>query len=1559
MKNILLLSTIMMILVTGFSQTPGMIIKPAMAPGNSVLDPDLDGYVSAKTDGVQLGFTIPPDNDVLQSEIPYVPIIKPDPTADLLRGPVGGFIEIVGVDAAGNNAIMIYSDGSCILFRFRLGGYAPNTKSYSLLLDTDQKFGFTGINADPNAVVGNAGFEAEIVLSTNFSVDVYNVNGLSSNGVLVKSYSYDTNCQKSMAVSTAGGDPDYFYDFYVKESDVSSLFTGSTPLRIVGLTTMNNMPAIGNNALSDVGGNNTGSNPDAIFEELIEAQTPTAPGGEVLDRTACPTIDPVISTATEITGSSTEPSGTNIKVYVYQSNGVILIGNGTTLTIGTSWSINVSALGLPGGTLVKDYVVKATATAIGKGTSYDNCSIKTVTSCISPTAIPTALEVTKISGSKGYDIALSVDRPIGTLVYLYTSNYSLRTVSDLKNGVTNPFLTTTSPQTFSFECQTGNCFGSDVYYFRYEEPNYCISPYYVSCDYATGGTANTPSITTSTITTSTTVISGTGTQASSQILLYADGNQIASTTSSTTAPYSWSIPVSGLSICQVLTARQIVSGKCISNPTTGITVSRTAYKPVITSGGCNVTPPTTISGYSTEIGSIVTLYRTSPSTTTLGTCLVQPDGSWSISGLTLATGNVLTATVSSGACLTASANSDPITILTQTNILDYTLEIDNPLETANTITGSIVGGTYPVTLIVYIDQTQIGSGVTVTGAGTWEVSVPTSELYIGGTIQVSLTSASNCESSLSLISGTVECVPPSTAIYTSDTYLSCYGNAGSITLPTSQSGIVYQLVNSTGQGVGPSSIGTGSGITLYTNVLTADLLDIYVKTYKIGYSTCTVTSSDPINFKPELATPSLTLASTSISVEKGTTTSVDLPYLLKSTSPSADTYTIDYSVAANHAGFNDITTEMLIPLSPQDITLSVPIYVPVGTYTGTIIVYSNAPEVECSQSYGFTLTVYSGNTAPTISLDPANVNICSGSSASLNVTASSSSAISYQWQSSSTYTGTYTDVSTGTGGTTTNYITTTLTSTTFFRVIVTNSIGSTISHISTVTVSPVPGAAGILTGVSTICSGESDVPYSISTISAVTSYNWSYSGAEVVINGTNNSITMSFSPDATSGTLSVAGTNSCGGGTKSEKIITVHSTPDISSITTTSCSGTAFAVTPVDGINGTVPPGTTYSWDTPVITGGMTGGISGSGLSTIGGTLVNITSSTQTATYTVTPTAESCTGNTFTITVSVNPQINLTATPIAALCNGGSTGRIDLILSGGTPSYSYLWTGPDSFTATTQNLSGLKAGTYNLTVTDSRSCISTTSATVNQPDETDLKTDLTNVSCHGGSTGEIALTVTGGTNPYTYLWNDGSSAQNRTGLIAGTFSVSVIDANECNQTLSGITITQPDDITISGSKTNLACYGELTGAINITVTGGTLPYAYDWEDITGANNDEDRSDLTAGTYQIIVTDAHDCKAIASYTITQPSMLSLSTTITNDTCPDAAKGAINLTISGGTREYTYDWTDLSTPAEPEDRTDLTAKSYTVNVTDSNGCEATTTATIININPNPVTPGTISK
>jgi hypothetical protein len=246
-----------------------------------------------------------------------------------------------------------------------------------------------------------------------------------------------------------------------------------------------------------------------------------------------------------------------------------------------------------------------------------------------------------------------------------------------------------------------------------------------------------------------------------------------------------------------------------------------------------------------------------------------------------------------------------------------------------------------------------------------------------------------------------------------------------------------------------------------------------------------------------------------------------------------------------------------------------------------------------------------------------------------------------------------------------------------------------------------------------------------------------------------------------------------------------------------------------------------------------------------------------------------------------------------------------------------------------------------------------------------------NALCNGGL-GSIDLMVTGGTSPYSFSWSDlpGSpDPEDRAALGAGSYTVTVTDNNGCTKT-SSATITQPSAALIIGSMvTPINCNGNSNGAINITVTGGTPGYTYDWVDIPGTSNQEDRSGLSAGTYSVQVTDANGCTANQSFTLTQPSLITNSVSVTNPTCPanaqqNNANGAIDLTVSGGSGGYTYSWTASNGGIIPggqannQDLTLLVAGTYTVLVTDSNGCTLTTAVTLINNNPNPVQPPSIN-
>jgi hypothetical protein len=311
--------------------------------------------------------------------------------------------------------------------------------------------------------------------------------------------------------------------------------------------------------------------------------------------------------------------------------------------------------------------------------------------------------------------------------------------------------------------------------------------------------------------------------------------------------------------------------------------------------------------------------------------------------------------------------------------------------------------------------------------------------------------------------------------------------------------------------------------------------------------------------------------------------------------------------------------------------------------------------------------------------------------------------------------------------------------------------------------------------------------------------------------------------------------------------------------------------------------------------------------------------------YSVTATdANGCTGTASTNISNPNaPTATLSAT--AVTCNGGNNGAVSMTVSGGVAPYTFAW----SNGATTQNISGLTAGTYSATVTDANNCAFNASANVSQPAAIALTgANITNVSCFGGNNGAIDISVGGGTAPYSYSWSNGATTQDVTGLIAGTYSGTITDANGCTASAAA-PVTEPSEIQLTGANlTNVSCFGGNDGALDITIGGGTAPYSYSWSN--GATT-EDISDLTAGTYSGTITDANGCTFTGGAPITEPAAaLNVTATVTPSTGND---GAIDVTVSGGTAPYTFNW---SNGATTEDISGLAPGIYSGTITDANGC-----------------------
>jgi gliding motility-associated-like protein len=326
-------------------------------------------------------------------------------------------------------------------------------------------------------------------------------------------------------------------------------------------------------------------------------------------------------------------------------------------------------------------------------------------------------------------------------------------------------------------------------------------------------------------------------------------------------------------------------------------------------------------------------------------------------------------------------------------------------------------------------------------------------------------------------------------------------------------------------------------------------------------------------------------------------------------------------------------------------------------------------------------------------------------------------------------------------------------------------------------------------------------------------------------------------------------------------------------------------------------------------------------------------SSLAAGTYTVTVTdANSCTAtNSFTVTQPTAISINEVVSDVN--CFGQSTGAIDLTATGGTGVLTYAW----SNSATTEDISSLAAGAYTVTVADANSCTATNSFTVTQPTAINIGEVVSNVNCFGQSNGAINITATGGTGVLTYAWSNSATTEDISSLAAGTYTVTVTDANSCTATNS-FTVTQPTAISINEVVSNVNCFGQSNGAINITATGGAGVLTYAW---SNSATTEDISSLAAGAYTVTVTDANSCTATNSFTVTQPTAISINEVVSNVNCFGQSNGAINITVTGGTPNYQYLW---SNTAVTQDIASLSAGTFTVTVTDDNLCISSSSYTV---------------
>ncbi len=335
-------------------------------------------------------------------------------------------------------------------------------------------------------------------------------------------------------------------------------------------------------------------------------------------------------------------------------------------------------------------------------------------------------------------------------------------------------------------------------------------------------------------------------------------------------------------------------------------------------------------------------------------------------------------------------------------------------------------------------------------------------------------------------------------------------------------------------------------------------------------------------------------------------------------------------------------------------------------------------------------------------------------------------------------------------------------------------------------------------------------------------------------------------------------------------------------------------------------------------------------LSATTGQIVNATPLTTT-TYIINGTDGSgCSGST-TITVNVDP-LNATTTSTNESC-GQSNGSATVLPSGTcTEGFTYLWnTVPQQSTSTAFNI---PSGTYIVTVFCG-SCNTTATAVVASNAGLSLQiSNILNASC-AQSDGGASSTPIGGTSPYVYAWSNGQTTQNLTAVSAGTYSLTVHDANGCS-VVSTVSIPSSNGLSANIAGVINASCNQDNGSATVNVEGGTQPYTYNWNSIPPQTS-QNLQNASAGNYIVTATDAGGCSATANVTITQTGGPVVTVTALNEDC-NMANGSAIATVSQGTGSYSYTWS--TTPPQTSNiATGLSFGAYTVTVNDG-VCSITT-------------------
>ena len=321
--------------------------------------------------------------------------------------------------------------------------------------------------------------------------------------------------------------------------------------------------------------------------------------------------------------------------------------------------------------------------------------------------------------------------------------------------------------------------------------------------------------------------------------------------------------------------------------------------------------------------------------------------------------------------------------------------------------------------------------------------------------------------------------------------------------------------------------------------------------------------------------------------------------------------------------------------------------------------------------------------------------------------------------------------------------------------------------------------------------------------------------------------------------------------------------------------------------------------------------------------------------YTVTITDASSCEHIETIKVADSNAIEVFPSGQNASCHDRADGSAKIIAQGGVGGYSYLWEDGQ----TRQEITNLLPGKYAFTITDENNCSILDTVEVESPDTLIIDSlILIPPACNGNENGAVEAVITGGSMPYSIIWNNDQQQNPLQGVTTGFYSVAITDSKGCSINQNNILLEEPSPINLTTATIDVQCFGESSGQASAIPIGGTPPYSYRWSDAKN-QNDSTALDLSQGNYTVTIEDANGCLETAEAIINQPNeALTIQIDQTIIGCAMAEESAAQVVVSGGTgSSYQYSWSDDK--GNQVNGNQLEAKTYFVTVSDENNCEQT--------------------